>query len=178
MAKKSKRKKPKPRPKRPRGRPSKFSQELADEICLIVSTSSIGIRRLCAQHPEFPDPVTIYRWMLKNEEFRKQYARAKEFQCQLLFDEIVEIADTAKPGVVVKTDAVGKKETIYRDMTDHRRLQIDARKWSLSKLLPKKYGDRLEVAGASDPLEELLSEFRRQYNDTLTDSGHDSAPAS
>jgi hypothetical protein len=30
------------------------------------------------------------------------------------------------------------------DMVDRSRLQIDARKWILSKLLPKKYGDKVE----------------------------------
>jgi hypothetical protein len=30
-------------------------------------------------------------------------------------------------------------------MLGHRRLQIDARKWMLGKLNPKKYGDKLEV---------------------------------
>jgi len=33
------------------------------------------------------------------------------------------------------------------------KLQVDTRKWLLSKLAPKKYGDKLEVSGdAANPL--------------------------
>jgi hypothetical protein len=36
-------------------------------------------------------------------------------------------------------------ETTTGDMIEHRRLQIDARKWILSKALPKVYSERLAV---------------------------------
>jgi len=37
-------------------------------------------------------------------------------------------------------------------MIQHRRLRIDARKWVVSKLMPKKYGDSSKVQN-SEPLE-------------------------
>jgi hypothetical protein len=51
-------------------------------------------------------------------------------------------------GVVTKVDRRGGKEQRIGDMTDRARLQIDTRKWALSKLLPKKYGDRLDMRAA------------------------------
>lgn len=42
-------------------------------------------------------------------------------------------------------------------MTDRARLQIDTRKWARPKLLPIKYGDRVEVgAGEQDRLQNWL----------------------
>ena len=37
-------------------------------------------------------------------------------------------------------------------MIEHRRLQVDTRKWMLSKMLPKVYGDKqqVEVTGSLD----------------------------
>ena len=35
-------------------------------------------------------------------------------------------------------------------MIEHRRLQVDARKWAAGKLAPKKYGDKLAVGGDED----------------------------
>ena len=58
----------------------------------------------------------------------KQYARAKECQLEALAEDIVDIADSVEP----ISDATGKA-----------RLQIDSRKWLLSKLVPKKYGDKV-----------------------------------
>ena len=86
---------------------------------------------------------------------------AREQQAQILFDQIVDIADTPKEGATVITRG-GRRETRVGDMTEHRRLQIEARKWVLSKLLPKKYGDRIEVAQSEDPLMQLLDEMRNE----------------
>lgn len=41
-------------------------------------------------------------------------------------------------------------KTITADMVERSRLQIDARKWAAAKGAPKKYGDRLELAGDKD----------------------------
>jgi len=65
-----------------------------------------------------------------------------------LFDEILEIADTPREGTVVKVTEKGT-ETRTGDMIEHRRLQVDARKWMLAKALPKIYGDKIttELSG-------------------------------
>ena len=43
------------------------------------------------------------------------------------------------------TNANGDVQTVVGDMIQHRRLQVDTRKWALSKALPKIYSDKLEV---------------------------------
>jgi hypothetical protein len=60
---------------------------------------------------------------------------------------VVEIADTPQIGTKTKTGKDGVEVT-EGDMIDHRRLRVDARKWYLCKLAPKRYGDRLDLGNA------------------------------
>lgn len=90
--------------------------------------------------------ASVFRWLADEAraDFREQYARAREAQAHNLFDEIIEISDTPMLGVEKKTDPDGTTIT-EGDMLGHRKLQIDARKWYLSKVLPKVYGDKLDL---------------------------------
>ena len=76
--------------------------------------------------------MSVYRWLEDNETFRDSYARAREQYADCVFDGLIGLADNATPqeAQVVK-------------------LQIDTRKWVLSRMVPKKYGDKaaLEVTG-------------------------------
>ena len=96
---------------------------------------------------DMPCRVTIFSWMASREDFLNKYARAREAQADKLAEEIVMIADTPVNGIKTKTNDKGEIETIEGDMIEHRRLQVDARKWYASKLAPKKYGDKTIHAG-------------------------------
>jgi hypothetical protein len=113
--------------------------ETREEICrrLIEGES---LRAICATDG-MPGKSTVCRWLAADGEFREQYARARELQAETLADEILDIANTPVIGQKVTTKADGSVETVEGDMIDHRRLQVDARKWVASKLLPKKYGE-------------------------------------
>ena len=142
--------------KRPVGRPSKFSQYLAENICEQIANGK-SLRAICAED-DMPPMKTIYRWLEANEEFRHQYARARDRQADHYFEEIVEIADS----VEADSAAVAKA-----------RLQVDARKWTLSKLAPKKYGEKTELDvkssdGSMTPTVRLdAEEYRKIAEDVL-----------
>ena len=129
------------------GRPSEFSQETADIICERIADGE-SLRAICSED-EMPNKATIFRWLAANESFSDQYARARETQADSLFDEILTIADTPMEGTKTKTTASGTEITTG-DMIEHRRLQVDARKWMAGKLRPKKYGEKItqELTGA------------------------------
>jgi hypothetical protein len=128
-------------------RPSIYNEETALELCerLIEGQS---LRSIC-QDDNMPSIRAVMKWLSdgKHPEFVQQYARAKEAQAETLAEEILTIADTPQIGVTIKTKPDGETETTEGDMIQHRRLQVDARKWLASKMAPKKYGDRLELAG-------------------------------
>jgi hypothetical protein len=140
--------KPKKKLVRPRGRPTVFDQKIADKICARLSDGE-SLREICRTEA-YPGESTVRRWAADDaSNFAAQYARAREIGYDRLAEELVEIADTPLLGVKTKTNEKGETETTEGDMIEHRRLQVDVRKWMLAKMLPKKYGDRLaaEVTG-------------------------------
>lgn len=111
----------------PPGRPSEFTQELADAICALIA-SGWSLRRICAR-ADMPAQVTVFRWLRVDETFSKQYARASEERAESSADEIIDVADEA-------TD---------RDTAAAAKVRVDARKWIAAKLRPKKYGDYQKI---------------------------------
>lgn len=82
--------------------------------------------------------------------FQEQYARAKEAGIEALAADTLYIANTPQMGVIRTVKPDGSEEVKHADMIEHRRLQVDTRKWLLSKLAPKKYGDKLDVTQAGE----------------------------
>lgn len=114
------------------GRPSIYSPAVADEICSRLACGE-SLRSICRDEdaPHLPSIGTVIRWVTTNEEFREQYEEARKVQAETLADELVTIADGGGEDDSVKT---------ARD-----RLRVDTRKWVASKILPKKYGEKLDL---------------------------------
>jgi len=126
-----------------RGRPSLFTQALAARICERLADGET-LLAVCRDET-MPSDATVRRWAIEDQSgFSAQYARAREVGYAKMADEILEIANTPKPGVTVTEKPTGT-ETRSGDMIEHRRLQVDTRKWLLSKALPKVYGDKQQV---------------------------------
>lgn len=121
---------------------STFSPEIANAICARLEAGE-SLRTICASDG-MPHRATVHRWLDEHESFRDQYARARDKGLDVLADEILEIANTPHEGTVVTSKEWGE-EIKTGDMLEHRKLQVDARKWYLSKLAPKRYGDRLHT---------------------------------
>lgn len=122
------------------GRPSSFDQVVATQICERLASGE-SLRNIC-RDDDMPDRSTVQRWLDSFIDFRGQYARARELQADYWAEEILEIADTVRIGDKIKVGKDGTEVTTG-DMVDRAKLQVDARKWIVSKLLPKKYGDRI-----------------------------------
>lgn len=127
---------------------STYTQEIADEICQRLAGGE-SLRTIC-KDAHLPNRATVHRWLIDNlHGFCDQYTRARDIGLDELADEMLEIADTTEQGVRREDSEEGYKE-VREDMLGHRKLRVDARKWYLSKLAPKKYGDRIatELTGA------------------------------
>lgn len=97
---------------------------------------------------------TFNDWLNVDPELSVEYARAREDLIELLATETMAIADQAFEEI--EEQAVGKdgkpvvlKKKVPVDV-QRARLQVDTRKWLLSKLAPKKFGDKLELTGDPD----------------------------
>ena len=123
-----------------RGRPTIYTPELAREICTTIASSSKGIGRLCKDNPSWPTKETIFLWLKTYGDFSDQYARAKRLQIEVLVDEIIEIADDSSQDNIINQQG----QIICNNASINRaRLKIDTRKWIVSKLAPKIYGDKI-----------------------------------
>lgn len=122
------------------GRPSSYTDELADLICERLADGE-SLVRIC-KDDEMPSTATVFRWLADNQAFRDSYARAREVQAERLADEIIEIADEGRRDTYI--DDEGRERTDY-DVIARSKLRVDARKWIAAKLLPKKYGERVQT---------------------------------
>lgn len=115
------------------GRPSDFTQELADKICERIADGE-SLRAIC-RDDEMPNKATVFRWLASNTDFCDQYTHARDSQADSLFDDCLAIAD-------------GKDETPSTDMQE-RRLRVDTRKWMAGKLKGK-YSEKVKHVGGDD----------------------------
>jgi hypothetical protein len=151
--------------KRKPGRPSKYTPELADEICRRLANGE-PLCTIC-DSAEMPDRDTVMRWVLRDDEFHGKYARAREAQADVYADEIIALANNSREGIKTEetVDEEGKSTSkiVRADMVERTRLQIDARKWFASKVAPKKYGDRqaIELSGSVDIVSAIAAGKKR-----------------
>ena len=145
------------------GRPSEFTSEIEDLLLTHISNGGT-LTAFCKAH-KIGAP-TIRRWKRNNEEFRFRYAQAQLDQWEVWGDQIISVSDDGSEDVVFNDE--GKAITNWENV-QRSRLRVDSRKWLLSKLLPRQYGDKVEVEQnttinyviASDPMSE--KEFEKLY---------------
>ena len=132
-----------------RGRPCTYSQEVADEICRRLAEGQT-VEAIC-RDPRMPPASTVRLWAIDDrggEEngapgFAAAYARARSVGLQKMADELVEISDA---------DYTGPDGSVDNAAVQQARLMSDNRKWLLSKMLPRQFGDKVtqELVGDAD----------------------------
>lgn len=131
--------------KRKLGRPSRCTKGTTTAICMRLALGE-SLRGIC-RDPDMPGLRTVMTWLLMHDEFRQQYARARELQAELLADELIEIADDARNDWMQRLGEDGTPVgwKLNGEHVQRSRLRIDARKWIAARLLPKKYGNRVQA---------------------------------
>ena len=128
------------------GRPEKYTKELADKVCEEIALGA-SIRTVCGMEG-MPGVATIFKWIRTNEEFAKQYARATEERTEAMSEDILDIADDGtNDWMIVNDREVPDSEALQRS-----KLRVETRKWLMSKMKPKKYGDKLDLTSGGDKL--------------------------
>ncbi len=108
-----------------RRRPT-YTDEIADEICAKLKEGRSLISICQAAH--MPAESTVRQWAVDDYEgFAAKYARARDVGLDHVADDVLAIADSDL------------------DPND-KRIRFDARRWYLSKIAPKRYGDKLDVS--------------------------------
>jgi hypothetical protein len=123
------------------GRPSAYTEEVADTICERLALGE-SLRSICLDEA-MPSQSMVFRWLAGDDGFRERYARARETQADALFDEILDIADSASNDWMARNDKDNEGWLVNGEAIQRSRLRIDARKWMAGKMAPKKYADKM-----------------------------------
>ncbi len=115
------------------GRPEKYTKKLGELICLRL-TNGESLKKIC-EDSKMPSRISVHAWLLDEEkkEFLNNYKTAINIRTENMFDDIEDIAEN--------------DGEVQRD-----RLRVDTRKWYLSKVMPKKYGDKLDLTSGGEKL--------------------------
>jgi len=127
--------------KKPMGRPSVRTPEMEAELFSLMAEGK-SLRTIC-KNDNMPSAGTILRWVGEDPDFQKQYEAAMEQRAEALFEEMFEIADETN----LDTIATENGDKPNAEWISRSRLRVDVRKWALSKMVPKKYGDKIQHTG-------------------------------
>ena len=122
---------------------STYNQQDSDTICAALAEGHSLLSICEAMGIGF---ATAMRWEEKQPKHAENAARARELGCRAMAEQILTISDKPHLGVIRTIKPDGTIEERHEDMTQHRRLQVDSRKWLLSKWASKLYGERLDLA--------------------------------
>lgn len=119
--------------KRPRGRPTLYSEEVANEICRRLANGESLISICRSEH--LPERCTVHEWVIdgKHREFTDKYARAREAQGEAYGDECVQVA---------KEEPDPNKAKVI----------VQALQWSAARLRRKNWGDGVDVTSAGEKI--------------------------
>lgn len=102
-----------------------------ERVCEIIEASNKSVETACREIGISSRSFRIYMKIV-GDQAELRYARAKDDQLRVIAEEILDIADAE----VEQNDSAA---------VNRNRLRIDSRKWLLSKLKPKVYGDNITI---------------------------------
>jgi hypothetical protein len=127
--------------KRKRGGQLTYDRETAHAICVRLARGET-LKGICRDEG-FPPESTVRGWAQEDVDgFAARYAFARQLGLDAMADELLEIADDGSGDFIIDANGnrIPNNEHINRS-----RLRIDTRKWYLSKLAPKRYGEKVDL---------------------------------
>jgi len=133
------------------GRPSIFDWDIANVFLEQVATTTLSLKSICADE-SMPSVSSIFKYLKDNEEFAELYARAREAKAELLAEEILDIADDGSNDLMTIVKGDSSYDIENKEVTNRSKLRVDARKWLAAKMMPRKYGDKLDMTTGGDKI--------------------------
>lgn len=149
------------------GRPTDYTPELADLFCEQLAMG-YSVRTVC-KDDKFPAPSTIFRWLREHKEFQEQYARAKQESADAMADELLDIVDDGSNDWMEINKGNYTATVVNQEAVQRSKLRAETRKWLMSKMKPKKYGDKLDLTSHGEKIEAaplVVSTIKARNNET------------
>lgn len=125
-----------------------YSEALAAKICARLEDGE-SLNAICKDEG-MPSESCVRRWAADDYKgFSAKYTRARGVGYLRLADELLEIADNGRNDWMERHGEEAAGWVVNGEHLQRSRLRVDTRKWLLSKMLPKVFGDK--VAHTSDP---------------------------
>lgn len=125
------------------------SPERAAQADAVIANMEAGLSCWKACEKAGVKNSTFMLWVSQDEALAEKYTHARENFIEKLAADLMEISDQDPETVD------GRKD--WAAIQKHK-LQVDTRKWLLSKLAPKKYGDTLKLAGHDGGAVKLIAQ--------------------
>jgi hypothetical protein len=120
------------------GRPVKWPQDHPVWGEIVYRVSAGKSLSTVLRDPDLPSWPMFYAMMEQDPKLRQAYDKAVQDRADRMADEILELSDMEMPE--------GLEGAMASAWVQQKRMQVDARKWIASKLKPRTYGDRIDVA--------------------------------
>lgn len=139
-------------------------QKIFDDIIRLIS-AGLSLRKAIIEYNELNDTKfsreSFFEWLAKDNNLVDQYTRATEVRADAIFEEMFDIADDGTNDWVEKFDKEGNSHyDLNGEHVQRSKLRIDARKWALSKMMPKKYGDKIDVTSDNEKIQAQVTIFQ------------------
>lgn len=129
----------------------KERENIVNEVCDLISTG-YSLSKACRAISVSKE--TFYKIIDEDKEKSNQYARATKERAEAIFEEILDIADETENDTIEIDLGDGiKSEKTNHEAIQRSKLRVDARKWMLSKMQPKKYGDKIDMTTGGDKIQ-------------------------
>ena len=113
-----------------------------DIIQQLTEEPNKGITNILISNINYPNIVTFYNWIDSTPQRNKAYARTQEVRAHILFNELL-------------TTAKGQAETDNVCKVQRDRLITDTMKFYIAKVLPKVYGDKVDITSNGEAINVL-----------------------
>ena len=120
------------------GRPVKWPQDHPVWGEIVYRVSAGKSLSTVLRDPDLPSWPMFYAMLEQDPKLRQAYDKAVQDRADRMADEILELSDMEMPE--------GLEGAMASAWVQQKRMQVDARKWIASKLKPRTYGDRIDVA--------------------------------
>ena len=128
-----------------------YTPELGALIAERLASGKETLRTICEDIGQCSD-AAVRLWALDpGHPFYQLYTRAREIGYHAMADDLTDIADDARNDWMWRRGKGGDEfQVIDKEAVDRSKLRVETRKWIISKMLPKIYGDKQEVTMKGD----------------------------